>query len=103
MSKRAPARAWLRWLLLAAFASCLNPKPDEEPMATGPEAPGDKDEPSGAGAGSGDRPPLLIGNDDTEGAGAEPGEQMQTPTGSAADAGVPPGDAGVTSSDAGPL
>jgi hypothetical protein len=101
MKKRAPTPAWLRWLLLAAFASCLNPKPDEEPMAR-PDliAPGSKDAPSG-NTGANDGPPLLIGDEDDGYAPSDPGENGLT--GNIADAGVPSGDAGTTGSDAGPL
>ena len=87
------ARAWLWWLLLAAFASCLNPKPDDEPLAIpGQEVPLD---PNGASSGANDGPPIL-----SEGSGSENPRQQPNDV---ADAGVPSGDAGTTSGDAGPL
>jgi hypothetical protein len=87
-------------LLLAAFASCLNPKPDEEPLARpGLEVPGAGTEtPNGASSGADNGPPILIGDAPDE----EQVDPGSLPADSAADAGVPPGDAGVSSGDAGP-
>jgi hypothetical protein len=89
---------WLRWLLLAAVASCLNPKPDDEPLARpGLDVPGTTG-PDSAGAGADNGPPILSGDAPDE----EQVDPGSVPADSAADAGVPPGDAGVSSGDAGP-
>lgn len=97
MNERARTPAWLSWLLLAAFAGCLNPHPDDEPLAR-PNGVVPGTEGNGSGVGSNEGPPLLMGEDDTN---SQPQDTpQQTPT-AIADAGVPPADAGVTSGDAG--
>jgi len=102
MKARSPAPSWLRWLLLAACAGCLNPHADDEPtavpVATAPG--GNHDEGSGVSTGSNGTPPLLLGDDD-QSAGQEPEPSQEVP-GAFADAGVPAADAGVTGADAGP-
>lgn len=97
MTERAPTR-WLKWLLLAAFAACLNPHPDELPTATSIEGnPGDQEpNQSPRGVAGEEGPPLLIGDDEGD------GTQTAPPPTEVADAGVPSTDAGVTSADAGP-
>ena len=89
---------WLRWLLVAAFAGCLNPHPDDEPTVIGPP----KQEPGSAGiepaTGSSDEPPILIVDTDDGNENTTPPQ----PAGSgSADAGVPTVDGGVASGDAG--
>jgi hypothetical protein len=96
MTERAAA-PWFRWLLLAAFASCLNPKPDDEPLARpGLEVPPEGTQAPSEGAGSNNGPPIAS---DDQG-GVEQTDPDSSPVGT--DAGVPPGDAGASSGDAGP-
>jgi hypothetical protein len=95
-------RCWL-WLSLLAFAACLNPQPDDNPMA-------------GSGAGK-EAPAAVTGNGSSAPEGPMFGDDLvdQTPTtsqqpaasgsggaGSEADAGAPTSpDGGTPESDAG--
>ena len=94
-----------RWLLpLAVFAACLNPQPDDNPMATSRR--GGKDAAPAAtmeGTGTANSGLLFVGDDDQR---PQPTESSP-PTGSdgasmEADAGAPaPSDAGVLEGDGG--
>ena len=90
-----PQGSWSKWLLVAAFAGCLNPHPDDEPTY-GPGAPLPSGEAPNTGDSVSSEPPLLLPVDDDSG---NPGDKTPSSAPLPAAGGS---DAGVSSVDGGP-
>jgi hypothetical protein len=90
------------WLLLAAFAACLNPQPDDNPMAH----PGDAKPPAavtGSGNGSAPESPLVADDESPTTPTTSPQQPPAAAGSMQADAGAAPPDGGTPEADAGSL